>query len=213
MPHSRRDPPSSVSEPRTPDETIAAEDDLRIRRMRDDDDDYPRMVRWRNAPHVREWWDPDEPPLTLDEARRTYAPNEESAVSGVIELDGRPIGYVQVYPWDEEPDAIDAIGLPSIPGAWGLDIFLGEPDVLDRGLGSRAVDLLCRHLLEDRGATAVMIVAAVDNARALRSYEKAGFVRRARVLDTDTRGGRRVESWALVRNGPSRSGWPSNRMR
>jgi aminoglycoside 6'-N-acetyltransferase len=191
-----------VSEPGA-DDTIAAESDLRIRRMRDHDEDYQRIVRWRNEPHVRAWWDPDDPPMTLDEARHTYAPNEEDpAVSGVIELGGRPIGYVQFYPWDEEPEAIDEIGLPRIAGAWGLDIFLGEPDVLDRGLGSRALDLLCRHLFEDRGATAVMIVAAVDNARALRSYVKAGFGRRARVLDTDTRGGHRVESWALVRERP-----------
>jgi aminoglycoside 6'-N-acetyltransferase len=188
-------------------ESIVAEDDLRVRRMRDEDEEFERMVRWRNSPHVREWWDPDDPPMTLERARAEHRPGtEDASESCVIELDGLPIGYVQFYPWDDEPEAIDVIGVPAIPGAWGLDIFLGEPDVIGRGIGTRAVDLVCGYLFRASGATAVMIVAAVDNARALRAYEKAGFVRRARVLDTDTRGGERVESWALVRERPESVG-------
>lgn len=181
---------------------IAAEGNLRIRRMRDDDADYELMVRWRNEPHVRQWWDPHDGPMTLEAARRTYGPRtrgEDPATACVIELDGRAIGYVQFYPWDEEPEAIDVIGLPKLEGAWGLDIFLGEPDLVGRGLGPTAVDLLCRHLFEERGASQVVIVAAVENARALRAYEKAGFVLTDRVLETDTRGGERVDSWVLVR--------------
>jgi RimJ/RimL family protein N-acetyltransferase len=166
------------------------------------------MVRWRNAPHVREWWDPDEAPLTLEGSRKLYGPRTGSGTetSCIIELDGLPVGYIQFYPWDEEPEAIDGMALPSTAGAWGLDIFIGEPDLINRGIGTRAVDLLCRSLFRDRGASAVMIVAAADNARALRAYEKAGFVRRARVLDTDTRGGERVESSALVRERPGTVG-------
>lgn len=192
-----------------PDETIASEGDLRIRRMRDDEAEYERMVRWRNAPHVREWWDPDDPPLTLEEARDHYGPRtreRDPEVPCIIELEGRPIGYLHFYPWEDEPEALDARELPSISGAWGLDIFIGEPDLVDRGIGTRAVDLLCRSLFRDRRASAVMIVAAVDNARALRAYEKAGFVRKGRVLDTDTRGGQRVESWMLVRERSSKIG-------
>lgn len=37
-------------------DVIAREDTLLIRRMWDERDDYALMVRWRNAPHVREWW-------------------------------------------------------------------------------------------------------------------------------------------------------------
>ncbi|HYX79649.1 MAG TPA: GNAT family N-acetyltransferase [Actinomycetota bacterium] len=196
----------SISSPSTsPNETIAVEGDLRIRRMRDEDADHERMVRWRNARHVREWWDPDEPPLTLEESRRHYGPRTGGGpeVACIVELKGRPIGYVQFYPWEEEPEAIEAIGLPTIPEAWGLDIFIGEPDLLDRGIGTRTVGLLCGSLFRDRGASAIMIVSAADNARALRAYEKAGFLRKARVLDTDTRGGERVESWLLVLERPS----------
>jgi len=45
-----------------------------IRRMRDHPDDYALIVDWRNRPHVREWWDPDEPPLTVAPTSSLNAP-------------------------------------------------------------------------------------------------------------------------------------------
>jgi len=83
--------------------------------------------------------------------------------------------------------------------SWGLDLFVGEPDCIGRGLGSQVVDLLCRHLFDEKNAGAVALWAAQDNHRALRAYEKAGFHRDGEVLDTDTRGGERVRSWVMVR--------------
>ncbi len=82
--------------------------------------------------------------------------------------------------------------LPSVEDAFGLDIFIGEPELVGVGLGSRAVDLVCRHLFEERGASAVMLATEVINHRAQRAYEKAGFRKVAQVLDTDMRGGERV---------------------
>ena len=121
----------------------------------------------------------------------------------MIELDGDAIGYVQFYPWDEEPDAVAAMGLPELEGSWGLDVLLGRPDLVYHGLGSATVDLVCTYLLGERRASRVMLTVAVDNARAIRAYEKAGFVRSGRVLDTDTRGGRRVESFVRIRERPT----------
>lgn len=177
--------------------------------MRDEDVDYERMVQWRNEPHVREWWDPDEPPLDLGEARRRYGgrvQGEDPATACVIELDGEAIGYVQFYPWDEELDAVAAIGLPQLEGSWGLDVLLGRPDLVDRGFGSTTVDLVCTYLFDVCSASCIMLTVAVDNARAIHAYEKAGFVRSGRVLDTDTRGGRRVESFVMIRQRPPATG-------
>jgi aminoglycoside 6'-N-acetyltransferase len=181
---------------------IAERGDLVIRRMRDEDDEYQRIVEWRNRPHVREWWDPDDLDLTVEAASVEYSARTlpgSSTVSCIIEFRSRPVGYIQFYAWDEYEEGAQTIGLPPADGTWGLDIFIGEPDLIDRGIGSAAVDLLCGHLFDARGASSVRIVVAMDNARALRAYEKAGFRRMTRVLDTDTRGGSRVESWLLVR--------------
>jgi aminoglycoside 6'-N-acetyltransferase len=181
---------------------IASEGGLVIRRMRDVPAEHERMARWRNQLHVREWWGPDDPPLTPDGARRKYGPRTRAdapATACVIEFEGRAVGYIQFYPWAAFREEAEAMGLPEVEGAWGLDVFVGEPDLIDRGVGSAAVDLLCRYLFDQRLASRVMLAAAVDNARALSAYEKAGFARTGRVLDTDTKDGRRVESWLLIR--------------
>jgi aminoglycoside 6'-N-acetyltransferase len=169
--------------------------------MRDEKAEYERMAGWRNQPHVREWWDPDESPLTVEVARTKYRPDTQTdalTVACVIEQDDRPVGFLQFYRWSSYADEAQAIGIPFDKDTWGLDIFIGEPERIGQGMGSAAVDLICRHLFE-RGATSVALVAARDNARALRAYEKASFRRGASVLDLDTRHGQRVESWLMTR--------------
>ena len=181
---------------------IASEGGLVIRLMKDDPVEYERMARWRNEPHVRERWYPDDPPLTPDEAQRDYGPRagpDASTTSCVIEFEGRAAGYIQFYPWGAFREEVEAIGLPEVEDAWGLDIFIGEPDLLGRGIGSAAIDLLCRYLLTERDASCVMLTTGIDNAGAIRAYEKAGFVRAGQALDTDTKDGQRVQSWVMVR--------------
>lgn len=187
-------------------DVIASERGLVIRRLRDAPEDYEHLVRWRNEAHVRAWWDPDDPPMTMETAVREYRPLTnpgESTRACVIEMDGRPIGYIQFYRWADEPEDAAALGLAFDEGAWGLDVFIGEPSDIGLGVGPRVLDLLCRYLFEERGATSVQLIAAQANARALRAYRKAGFDPAAAVLDTDTKDGRRVESWLMVRRAPS----------
>ena len=170
--------------------------------MRDEQEEYERMARWRNQPHVREWWDPDEPPLSVEDARGEYGPDtktDSATILCVIEQDHRPAGFMQFYRWSSYSEEAKSIGIPFDEDTWGLDIFIGEPQLVGQGLGSASVDLLCRHLFDQRGASAVALAALKENARALRAYEKAGFHRTASVLDLDTRHGDRVESWLMVR--------------
>ena len=70
---------------------------------------------------------------------------------------------------------------------------------MDRGIGSRAVALLSRHLEDDRNATRIALTTDVENLRAQRAYEKAGFEKIRAVLDLDLRGGERSRAWLMVR--------------
>jgi RimJ/RimL family protein N-acetyltransferase len=185
---------------------IAVAGELAIRRMRDDPSDYELIVRWRNEPHVREWWDPDDPPMTLAAAIEEYRADTRGGsptTACIIEQNGSPIGFLQFYRWSDEPSDAEVLGISLDQDAWGLDLFIGEPSQVGRGVGPRVIDLLCRFLFDERGASLVALVAAQDNARALRAYERSGFRRVQAVLDTDVKGGRRVWSWLLVRDVPA----------
>jgi len=187
-------------------DVIVADGDVVIRRMRDHPDDYELVVDWRNRPHVREWWDPDDPPLTLDGAIEELRPLTrpgDSNTACIIEFDGAPIGYLQCYPWDEEQAYLTEVGIMVPAGAWGLDIFIGERSLVDRGIGSRTVRLISDHLFAEHDASAVALATETGNHRAQAAYVRAGMRIVEHFLDTDTRQGQRVESVLMLRDRPA----------
>jgi aminoglycoside 6'-N-acetyltransferase len=120
-------------------------------------DDVPAMTQFFSVPEVAEWW-PGE------NGERLRANLEEGAGVGlVIELDGGMIGYIQ---WYEETD-------PDYRHAT-IDITL-HPDFCNRGLGTDALRMLCRHLFDDLGHHRITIDPSAGNARAIASYRKVGF--------------------------------------
>jgi aminoglycoside 6'-N-acetyltransferase len=182
---------------------LARDGDLWLRPLREDD--LPLLARWRNEPHVRAWWemDGDPVPFTLEDARKEHEEDlaaDPSTTGAIIVVEHRPVGYVQWYPWAEYPEAAREMAIAFEPGAFGLDIFIGEPDVVGVGVGSRAVDLVCRTVFEERAATSVALLTALGNVHAQRAYERAGFRKVLTALDTDVKDGARVESWLMVRD-------------
>jgi aminoglycoside 6'-N-acetyltransferase len=186
-------------------DVIASDGDLVLRRMRDRADDHELIVAWRNRPHVREWWDPDDPPLTLEAAMEEFrgaAEPSHPTVTCLIERAGIPVGYLQFYPWDGEQEYLEEVGLTLPAGAWGLDIFIGEAALLGQGLGSRTVRLVSDHLFAEEGATAVALATEAGNTRAQAAYVRAGMRPIGQFLDTDLRDGQRVESILMIRDRP-----------
>ena len=186
-------------------DVIAEDRDLVLRRMRDRTDDHELIVAWRNLPHVREWWDPDDPPLTLEAARAEFLDAEDPShptVTCIIERSGTPIGYLQFYPWEGDQEYLNEVGLTLPAGAWGLDIFIGEAGLVGQGLGSRAVRLICDHLFAEEDATAVALATEAGNKRAQAAYVRAGMRPVRQFLDTDLRNGQRVESVLMIRDRP-----------
>jgi aminoglycoside 6'-N-acetyltransferase len=181
---------------------VLQDGDLAIRPMRDTAEEYELFATWRNQPEVRDWWDPDDPPMTTESAMAEYQADvrgQTATSASIIEVDGEAVGFVQFYPWAAYASDMTALGISVPAGAWGLDIFIGDPRWIGRGIGSSAVRLLCDHLFENQGATAIAFGVEKDNGRARRAYEKAGLVATGEYLDTDTRGGQRVTSILMVR--------------
>jgi RimJ/RimL family protein N-acetyltransferase len=91
--------------------------------------------------------------------------DEPTATRLTILVESEPAGMIQ-FTEESDPDYRHA----------EVDIFL-DPRHHNRGLGTEAMTTLARHLIEDRGHHRLTLSAAVDNAQAIRSYEKAGFRR------------------------------------
>jgi aminoglycoside 6'-N-acetyltransferase len=109
---------------------------------------------------VRRWWGEPEP----SEEIAARLGGDDSGVLLVLECDGQLAGGIQ---YDEEHE-------PMYRHA-SIDIFVGD-QYQDRGVGTEAVGLLARFLFEQRGHHRITIDPAVANRRAIRCYEKVGFL-------------------------------------
>jgi aminoglycoside 6'-N-acetyltransferase len=119
--------------------------------------DLPALLRLVNDPAVAEWWG------TYDEAALHDELTDERLTVWTIVVDGSPAGVVEVTE-EQEPDYRHV----------SLDIFLSA-GLHGRGLGAEALRTALRHLFEDRGHHRATIDPAVENERAIRSYERVGF--------------------------------------
>ena len=118
-------------------------------------DDAARLLPIRNEPEVRRWWS-DLEPGEMDE----FVADEHSLA---IEVDGEVVGAIQFF---EEED-------PMYRHA-NIDLYL-TTSRHGKGLGSEAVRVLARHLLEERGHHRLTIDPAAANGAAIRAYERVGF--------------------------------------
>jgi aminoglycoside 6'-N-acetyltransferase len=148
--------------------------------------DMPLIRSWRARPHVVRWW---------GDAALEYEPEklaDTRIAMWVIELDGRPFAFVQdydVHGWS--PHHFDY--LPT--GSRGMDLYIGEPDMLGRGHGS---GFLRQHVegLFRRGVPAVGIDPHPDNYTAKRAFETANFTAVSGPVDTRWNRAILMERWA-----------------
>src|SRR5215831_11544386 len=137
--------------------------------------DLPLLRRWLASAHVSAWWGTPAEQLALISADLA----EPSLDQYIVAVAGRPFGYLQCYDVAAWPGG----GLGRQPsGARGIDQFIGEADMLDRGHGSAFIRAFIDWLLI-AGTLRVVTDPDPANARAIRAYEKASF-RKDRLVDT-----------------------------
>lgn len=140
------------------------------------DDDLTQLKRWLEDPDVAPWYKSDS--TELEALQREYGDKirgEDLARGYIIQVDGQDVGYIQCYVIDDEPDYARQIEVDE--GAVGIDLFLGDPAVRNRGLGAVVIRaLLDQVVFGEMSAPVAIIAPEPGNARAIRAYEKAGFV-------------------------------------
>jgi aminoglycoside 6'-N-acetyltransferase len=128
--------------------------------------DLPLIKRWLEMPHVSQWWHDPAEQFELVSGDLDHP----DMAQFIVTSDTRPFAYLQCY----NLSAWNAGFGPQPAGTRGLDQFIGEPDMLGRGHGSALIREFAEQLLAS-GTPRVVIDPDPANARAIRSYEKAGF--------------------------------------
>ena len=148
---------------------LARDGDVTVRRLRDDPADYAVMARWLTDERVLEYYHGRDNPYPYERVVAKYGPrargeDAEGVAGCVIVYRGREAGYMQYY-----PAVAAAYGLEDAGATYGIDMFIGGPELWGGGVGSRALEALVRYLFDKLGARRAVIDPHVDNARAIRA--------------------------------------------
>ncbi len=137
--------------------------------------DVAQLERWDKEPHVIA--------ATTDNRRATTAfegNNWRDEIAGasvysqyfIAELDGRPIGAMQIIDPHLEPTHYWGDIEPNLRA---LDIWIGEAGALGRGYGERMMRIALDRCFSDPAVRAVVIDPLASNRRARKFYRRLGF--------------------------------------
>ena len=148
-------------------------DDIRIRTLTEND--YELLYKWLTDERVLEFYEGRDKKYTLETIKEHYSePWEDEVFRVIIEYQGKPIGYGQVYKMYDElysdyhyPKTNEIV--------YGMDQFIGEPEYWSKGIGSKYTKMIFEFLKKERNANAVILDPHKNNPRAIRSYQKSGF--------------------------------------
>lgn len=131
---------------------------------------------WLDTPQVRQWY------YKQGRARDAWDAEHLSRIEGrspirpfIMTMDGRPFGYLQAFFIAQWPSY--AARVPDAPSqSAAVDLYIGRPDCLHRGLGSKMLDLFVRdYVFAQMNASVCLIGPEPQNRAAVRAYQKAGF--------------------------------------
>jgi aminoglycoside 6'-N-acetyltransferase len=90
----------------------------------------------------------------------------------IAELNGRPIGFIQIIdPLEEESHYWGDVE----PNLRAIDIWIGEAEDLGKGYGTIMMQLAIQRCFAPENVTAIIIDPLESNTKAHRFYERLGF--------------------------------------
>jgi aminoglycoside 6'-N-acetyltransferase len=129
--------------------------------------DVPILKKWDEQPHVQsnvpdDYWAWEEE-LGVEEPWREQL---------IAQLENRPIGFIQIIdPHDEITQYWGTID----KGFRAIDIWIGEPDCLNKGYGSQMMKLAIDRCFSHKTCHTILIDPLVANTAAHRFYKRLGF--------------------------------------
>jgi diamine N-acetyltransferase len=162
----------------------------RIRLRAVEKDDLPFFVKWLNDPEVRQG-------ILL------YNPISQTEEDGWYErMLTRPVDEhvmaieIMMPPAEADEDLWELIGSLAFDHidwhvrAAEFGILIGEKTYWNRGYGTEAVRMLAQHGFNTLNLNRIYLHVFEDNPRAIRAYEKAGFILEGRERQAEYRNGK-----------------------
>lgn len=159
---------------------VCSDNELSIRYLEKNNNDFKLIWNWLNNENVYEFYG-DNGEKQFDFVKEKYGKkiDDETQFPCIIEFNNIPIGYIQFFEvtadnYDLSSKQMNMLGSYT-DKILGIDLFIGEDNFRDKGIGSRALKLLISTLFEKYGADVIVIDPKTNNPRAIACYKKCGF--------------------------------------
>ncbi len=160
-------------------------------------DDGSILYRWLNDSRVLAFYEGRDRRHDMNMVRERFlsktSPNP--VLGHLVFWQGVPVGYVQTYLVDG--DELMLYGYSRFDQVYGMDLFLGEPDRWNQGIGTLLVRAVANRLIQECEAEVIVVDPRVDNLRAVHVYEKCGFKRIRLLRNRELHEGKYHDCWLM----------------
>ena len=146
------------------------EEIITFRELKDKEQEYSQLYQWCSNKYVYEWF--EQRKLSLEEIKKKYKNKLLSKKQDlfIIQYNHKDIGYVQIYPFENEYEL-----LLNNKNIMEFDLFIGEEEYLNKGIGTKIVQLITEMIESKYHANTIILRPFKRNLRAIKCYQKCGY--------------------------------------
>ncbi len=147
--------------------------EVKLRKLIDSDDDYKILEKWYQEEEIYSQF--EQRKLTYEEIKNKYLPrtlNSAKVPVFMIEYNNKPIGIIQYQLINDENKKLYSINCDN---CYEIDIFIGDLEFHNKGIGRKSINLLTKYLLKEKKANMLVMCPLKNNVSAKKCYEHCGF--------------------------------------
>jgi len=168
------------------------------------DEEYNILLKWHTDKTLLEFYHGRDKIFIMKKLRRIY--NKMRLITDVypsmIKLNDIFIGYVQYYKLQRSGEySMEGYQVEYSDNSYAIDLFIGETGYWSKGIGSILLHNLAEYLCSQLDAQNIYIDPKTDNARAIKAYIKAGFVKIKILKNHEVFEGKQSDSWLMKYEG------------
>lgn len=146
---------------------------IQLRLLCDSESDYRLLEEWYQEEEIYSHF--EQRKLSYAEIKTKYYPRtlkKAKVPVFMIEYDDTPVGIIQYQLIDKENRML--YGLTE-KNSYEIDIFIGELQFHNKGIGKTSVDIIGNYLNDEKKAKVLVMCPLKNNIEAITCYQKCGF--------------------------------------
>ena len=168
--------------------------ELTIRRL--EENDKHLLVKWLSDNEVLQYYEGRDNPHNEDMVEEAFYSEDINETRCIIEHSQTPIGYIQFYTISEEQ--CEEYGYSNFQGTiFGTDQFIGETKYWGQGIGKVLMESMINFLITVKGARKIILDPQSWNERAIKCYEKSGFIKVKLLPNQELHEGEFKDCWLM----------------